>query len=47
MASGRGLHNLVDETAQARPDAMAIEGADGRMTYGDLQTYDISGPTPS
>jgi hypothetical protein len=27
----RCLHNLVDETAQARPDAMAIEGADGRM----------------
>ncbi|CAG7953676.1 unnamed protein product [Penicillium nalgiovense] len=35
----RCLHNLVDETAQARPDAMAIEGADGRMTYGELQTY--------
>lgn len=35
----RCLHQLIDETALARPDALAIDGADGRMTYGDLQEF--------
>ncbi|OJJ42483.1 hypothetical protein ASPZODRAFT_137284 [Penicilliopsis zonata CBS 506.65] len=35
----RCLHHLVDETAQARPDALAIDGQDGRMTYAELQAY--------
>lgn len=33
------LPELVDKTAQAQPDALAIDGADGRMTYGELQEY--------
>ncbi|KAJ6023763.1 AMP-dependent synthetase/ligase [Penicillium herquei] len=35
----RCLHQIVDETAQANPDALAIDGADGVMTYGELQAY--------
>jgi non-ribosomal peptide synthetase component F len=35
----RCLHQIVNETAQARPDALAIDGADGRMTYGELQAH--------
>ncbi|KAJ5674924.1 AMP-dependent synthetase/ligase [Penicillium maclennaniae] len=33
----RCLHQVVDETALAQPDALAIDGTDGRMTYGELQ----------
>ncbi|PYI23428.1 acetyl-CoA synthetase-like protein [Aspergillus violaceofuscus CBS 115571] len=35
----RCLHHIVDETAQARRDALAIAGADGQMTYAELQWY--------
>ncbi|OJJ94691.1 hypothetical protein ASPACDRAFT_37457 [Aspergillus aculeatus ATCC 16872] len=35
----RCLHHIVDETAQARLDALAIDGADGQMTYAELQWY--------
>lgn len=35
----RCLHDLVDETAHARPHAVAIDGADGCMTYGELEVH--------
>ncbi|KAI2791865.1 hypothetical protein POX_c04745 [Penicillium oxalicum] len=35
----RCVHELVDETAETQPDTIAIDGADGTMTYGELRSY--------
>ncbi|KNG89441.1 nonribosomal peptide synthase [Aspergillus nomiae NRRL 13137] len=33
----RCLHHLIDERARKEPEALAIQGPDGCMTYGELQ----------